>query len=103
MVAEQKTQYSLQTILTSATLLLLSWNFMQTWELTVEAARLSERLAAVEVAVLNGVDDRYRSRDADRDFAQRDKALDAMGQAVRDLEAKVDRLELRMSTLGSEL
>lgn len=103
MVAEQKPAIPLNTILTSATLLLLSWNFMQTWELTVEAARLAERLAAVEAAVLSGVDDRYRGRDADRDFAQRDKALDAMGQAIRDLEAEVDRLELRMSTLGSEL
>ena len=71
---------------------LLAWNFTTVQELSVTIARQDEKISSLTntISVLATLSaDRYREKDADRDFALRDRAILALDGRLNDLEKAV--------------
>jgi len=71
---------------------LLAWNFTTVQELSVTIARQDEKISGLTstITLLAAIsDDRYRQKDAERDFALRDRAIVAMDARLQDLEKAV--------------
>ena len=78
----------LQTIISAVALALMFWVFTEVQELTITVATQTVEITALRDQVSVGIDDRYRAKDATRDFSSRDRRMDAM-------ERRIDRLEGR--------
>jgi hypothetical protein len=65
---------------------LLGWLFIAVQDLTVVVARQDENIDHLARQVSAGVDDRYRARDAERDFKARD-------ERIADMERRLDHME----------
>ena len=71
---------------------LLAWNFTTVQELSVTIARQDEKISGLTstITLLASIsDDRYREKDAERDFVLRDRAILAMDARIQDLEKAV--------------
>jgi hypothetical protein len=71
---------------------LLAWNFTTVQELSVTIARQDEKISGLTntIALLASIsEDRYREKDAKRDFELRDRAILAMDARIQDLEKAV--------------
>lgn len=76
----------IQTILTMGVAALLAWQLSTIEEMRVELAILAGRVDALAARVDDASSDRYRTADANRDFALRD-------QVIRGLEGRIKRVE----------
>ena len=92
----------IQTLISAAALALLAWNFLQVQNLTVQVARMSEKLAALTERVDVTVEHRYNSVDAARDFRARDQILEdlvvdviELRERLREIEARVPRVDIQ--------
>ncbi len=73
---------------------LLSWLATTTLDTSQEVKVLTAVLERVENKVEKGSDDRYRSADAVKDFAERDKRLAEHESRMGDHEKRIYRLEV---------
>ncbi len=76
----------IQTILTIGVAGLMAWQLTTIEEMRVELAILSGRVDALAARVDDASADRYRTADANRDFALRD-------QVIKGLEGRIKRVE----------
>jgi len=77
---------------------LLAWNFTTVQELSVTIARQDEKISGLTstITLLASVSaDRYREKDADRDFALRDRAILAMDERLQDVEKQIKAIGKR--------
>lgn len=71
---------------------LLAWNFTTVQQMAVTIGRNDVRVEALaeQIKLLALItEDRYREKDAERDFALRDRAIVAMDARIQDLEKAV--------------
>ena len=71
---------------------LLVWNFKTVQEMSVTVARQEEKIVGLTatISMLSRVaDDRYRSKDADKDFAMRDRIILSLDARVTALEKAI--------------
>ena len=71
---------------------LLAWNFTTVQQLSITIARQDEKIGGLTstLTLLASVSaDRYREKDAERDFALRDRAILAMDDRIQDLEKQI--------------
>jgi len=77
---------------------LLAWNFTTVQQMAVTIGRNDVRVEALaeQIKLLAIVTaDRYREKDAERDFALRDRAIVAMDGRLKDLEKAVKEIIAR--------
>jgi len=71
---------------------LLAWNFTTVQQLSITIARQDEKIGGLTgtMNLLAAVSaDRYREKDAERDFALRDRAILAMDDRIQNLEKQI--------------
>ena len=77
---------------------LLAWNFTTVQQLSITIARQDEKIGGLTstLTLLASVSaDRYREKDAERDFALRDRAILAMDDRIQDLEKQIKAIGKR--------
>ena len=79
-------RYCINNKLIVAVLLLVVWIFTEVQDLTVTVATQTVEIKALNIAVANGVDDRYRARDADRDLKVVNDRIDEMKEHIEKLD-----------------
>ena len=80
---------------------LLGWNFMTVQSMAITIARQEEKLIALTNTLTTlsaiGADDRYRGKDAGKDFALRDRAIVILDDRMTSLEHQVMKINQRMN------
>jgi len=77
---------------------LLAWNFTTVQSMSINLARNDEKIESLtaQIRLLTAVaDDRYREKDAERDFAIRDRAILAVDARLQNLEKAVKGIVTR--------
>ena len=64
--------------------------------------RVLERLDNIEETLVQGVDDRYRGKDAARDFASRDRQISELQDENKNHEMRLDVLERMIYSIKSD-
>lgn len=83
----------LQTLISSAALLLLGWLFTQTQDMGNQISRMSEQIGFLRLQVQSGLEDRYRASDAAKDFAARDQRITEIKERLAEQFVRLRALE----------
>ena len=86
-----------QTAIMTVALGLLGWNFTQVQGMSLHIARQTEQIASLKEQITFAVSGRYRSTDAARDFAERDRRIDRHDTTLTVLYDRLRQLEGKVS------
>lgn len=67
------------------------------------AATLNANLRALTATVEQGIDDRYRARDALKDFALQDKDIKRNQEGIKEMKGSINRIELGIRDLNQKI